>query len=176
MATISEVLNDVHSLNEIYERFINLLKVDHKGCWLYRTPAKSGYANFGINKRKSYRAHRFSYEIHKGAIPDGMHIDHLCSVKNCCNPDHLEIVTPKENTRRAWERGEAKTHPKEIQIRAGRIANAAAVAKKLAMTHCKKGHPYDDENTIIVPTGGRDCRECRKIRCKKWYERSRCQQ
>jgi hypothetical protein len=158
---------DVDQISEqgrIYERFINLLSIHTSGCWLYRTPAKSGYANFGINKKVAFRAHRFSYEVHKGPIPDGLHIDHLCSVKNCCNPDHLEAVTPKENTRRAWERGEAKLHAPDVQRRAGRIANAAAVKAKLARTHCKRGHEYTPENTHIMKCGGRDCKVCRKLR------------
>lgn len=173
MGTVLEIINEK---NSIYERFIKLLTIDSNDCWLYRTPAKNGYANFGVTKKKSYRAHRFSYQIHKGEIPEGLHIDHLCSVKNCCNPDHLEIVTPKENTRRAWQRGEAKKHPTEIALRAGRIGNAAAVAKKLAMTHCKKGHEYSLENTLNRSSGGRDCKQCMKIRSQKWYERKRCQQ
>lgn len=176
MATIKAVIDDINGLNGLYQRFINLLSVDAQGCWLFRTKAKNGYSTFGIDKKTPVRAHRFSYKIHKGEIPEGLHIDHLCSVKNCCNPDHLEAVTPQENTRRAWERGEAKTHAKDVQIRAGRIANAAAVARKLAMTHCKKGHPYSDENTYIIKTGGRDCKICRKARGRKFYEKKKCQQ
>jgi hypothetical protein len=167
-------LGVIDKANAIYERFINLLTVDRNGCWLYRTPAKSGYANFGINKKLAVRAHRFSYQAHKGDIPAGMQIDHLCSVKNCCNPDHLEAVTPKENTRRAWERGEAKKHPPEIALRAGRIGNAAAVRKKLAQTRCKRGHEYSEENTIKLPKGGRDCRRCQKLRARRAYERRKC--
>lgn len=164
MGTVLEVINEE---NSIYERFIKLLTIDSNGCWLYRTPAKSGYANFGITRHKGYRAHRFSYQIHRGKITEGLHIDHLCSVKNCCNPDHLEAVTPKENTRRAWQRGEAKCHSHEIQLKAGRIGNAAAVAKKLAMTHCKKGHEYSVENTYVKKGGGRDCKACQRDRYYK---------
>lgn len=160
----------------ILERFLNLLKIDANGCWLFRSPSKRGYANFGITKRFAVRAHRYAYEMYKGPIPTGLHIDHLCSVKNCCNPDHLEAVTPKENTRRAWARGEAKAHPREVCLRAGRIGNAAAAKKKLAATHCKRGHPYSPENTILIKKGGRDCKACRKIRGKNWYEKNKCQQ
>jgi hypothetical protein len=173
MGTVKTVIDDINGLNSVYQRFINLLSIDAKGCWLFRTQAKNGYSTFGINKKTPVKAHRFSYKMHKGEIPEGLHIDHLCSVKNCCNPDHLEAVTPKENTRRAWERGEAKAHPKEVCLRAGRIGNAAAVAKKLAMTHCKKGHPYSEENTYRPKKGGRDCRACSKLRYhrrKSWQQ------
>lgn len=168
MATISELINEFCELSKENERFINLLSIDSNDCWLFRTVSKSGYSNFGINKKKAVRAHRYAYELYKGKIPEGLEIDHLCSVKNCCNPEHLEAVTAKENTRRAWQRGDAKIHPKHIRLRAGRIANAAAVAKKLAMTHCKKGgHPYDEANTIWRKKGGRECRACQK----EYYQR-----
>lgn len=160
--------------NEVYERFINLLNIDSNGCWLYRTPAKSGYANFGITKKKGYRAHRFSYEIHKGKIDPGLQIDHLCSVKNCCNPDHLEAVTAKENVHRAWERGDAKPLPREIALKNGRIGNAAAAQEKRDRTHCKRGHLFNEENTI-KRNGGRHCKQCQKIRNKKFCEKRKCQ-
>ena len=53
-------------------------------------------------------AHRASYELAKGPIPDGMHLDHLCRVTCCINPDHLEPVTNRENARR----GQAGDHMK----------------------------------------------------------------
>lgn len=46
-------------------------------------------------------AHCFSYELHKGPIPAGYEVDHLCLIGRCVNPDHLEAVTPAENKRRA---------------------------------------------------------------------------
>lgn len=74
------------------------------GCWLW-TGALSddGYGQFQLGCRRVI-AHRFAYELCVGPIPDGLHIDHVyangCRYRNCVNPNHLEPVTPKENTRR----------------------------------------------------------------------------
>lgn len=71
------------------------------GCWLWfgRLTGK-GYG--ATNKDGRYiNAHRASYELVKGPIPDGLEIDHLCRVRCCVNPDHLEAVTHAENLRRA---------------------------------------------------------------------------
>ena len=70
------------------------------GCWLW-TAARSGrdgqYGNFGVGYPKQMLAHRWSYENAHGPIPDGMQIDHICRVTLCVNPDHLRVVTNKQN-------------------------------------------------------------------------------
>lgn len=57
----------------------------------------AGYGKFG----RSGRSHRWAYEFEHGPIPAGLVIDHLCENKGCCNPEHLEAVSPGENSRRA---------------------------------------------------------------------------
>lgn len=69
-------------------------------CWIWNgAPKNHGYCMVGEASRRRY-AHRVIYERFLGAIPDGLHIDHLCRVRNCVNPAHLEPVTIAENNRR----------------------------------------------------------------------------
>ena len=88
-------------------------------CWLwdaYRT--KHGYGQFN-RKGTVYYAHRYSYEVAKGPIPDGLTLDHLCKNQHCVNPDHLEPVTLRENLRRA---GSIKLKPSDVEEIRRRIA------------------------------------------------------
>ncbi len=72
-------------------------------CWLWTsTITGNGYGHYSI-KRVKVGAHRFAYELMVGPIPQGLTIDHLCRVKACVNPDHLEPVTQAENNRRGIE-------------------------------------------------------------------------
>ena len=68
-----------------------------ESCWLW-TGAKTaeGYGEIKIDRRMHY-THRWAYEFCVGPIPEGLTIDHLCRVRHCMNPDHLEVVTRKEN-------------------------------------------------------------------------------
>ena len=76
--------------------------VELDGCWIFTGAAGSrGYGSVaGGRKGLSELAHRVAYRFAYGAIPDGMTIDHLCRVKRCVNPAHLEAVTRSENSRR----------------------------------------------------------------------------
>lgn len=78
--------------------------VDAGNCWLWKRALRNGYGNFCINRVSTY-AHRFAYEQTHGAIPDGMQILHRCNEKRCCNPAHLRVGTPAENTRDAYADG-----------------------------------------------------------------------
>lgn len=83
------------------ERF--WLKVDKtQTCWLWTARLdKDGYGQFQRNG-DAQRAHRIAYEWEHGPVPAGLQLDHLCRVKNCVRPDHLELVTVQENIRRMY--------------------------------------------------------------------------
>lgn len=73
---------------------------DDNGCWIWPgVPGLNGYARLSIGDQLQY-AHRVSYEHYVGPIPDELTIDHLCRVRMCINPEHLEPVTRAENARR----------------------------------------------------------------------------
>lgn len=134
--------------NSVRTRFDRKFILDQSGCWIWHAAIGSrGYGYFGI-KKKILLAHRVSWMIHKGEIPEGMHLDHLCGRKGCVNPDHLEPVSQAENNRRTCLRG------------------GSGNSKK---THCPKGHEYNEENTRVYQ-GRRFCRLCkieREASCRK---------
>lgn len=117
-------------------------------CWLWTAATARGYGKFSFgtlaNPSRMVHAHRFSYELLVGPIPDGLELDHLCRVKLCVNPAHLEPVTHQENTRRA-------------------PSNSAAL---LARTHCVNGHLWDAANTR-TQRGWRLCRACGRERSRR---------
>lgn len=118
----------------------------NSGCWLWDSNTLwNGYGTLTdmTHKNRSVLAHRFSYELHKGPIPKGLRIDHLCRVRGCVNPAHLEAVTHQENCRRG-------------------IAGQVNGARVRAKTHCPKGHPYNGENLYVSPRGTRHCKTCRR--------------
>lgn len=69
-------------------------------CWVWKLrPYARGYGRYWTTERV-WQAHRYSWELHHGPIPDGLDLDHLCRNRPCVNPDHLEPVTRRENLRR----------------------------------------------------------------------------
>lgn len=73
-------------------------------CWLWTGAVNdSGYGAIWDGYRLVY-AHRLSYEMHGGAIPEGLDLDHLCGNRVCVRPEHLEPVPHRLNVQRAWAR------------------------------------------------------------------------
>lgn len=144
---------------EIQNRIYNNISPEPmSGCWLWTSNiSKAGYARLSVNNRRQY-VHRLSYEEFVGPIPDGLQIDHLCRVRCCVNPDHLEPVTHLENIRRGVWIDACRERSKRIYDE---------------MTHCINGHPLNEENTRYQPDkrrkGGikRYCIACRRLyRCQ----------
>jgi hypothetical protein len=132
------------------ERFFNKIEpIPWSGCWVWVAATDScGYGKFNIDGR-IVGAHRVSYEFHKGPIPYGLELDHLCRIPSCVNPIHLEAVTHKENVRRGESRGQYNK----------------------TKTHCPQGHEYTKENTYLwekknKKDKGKDNRYGKSRQCK----------
>lgn len=116
--------------------------VDNNGwdCWKWTGGLKdNGYSNVYLGNRRQMSGHRLSYQLMIGDIPDGLDLDHLCRLRSCINPYHLEPVTRRVNTLRS-----------PIGI----------AASKAAQTECIHGHAFTAENTIRNRNGTRKCRRC----------------
>lgn len=121
----------------------------NSGCWLWTgSLVNNGYSQFRYDD-KTILAHRLSYEKYIGPIPKGLVIDHLCRVRCCVNPSHMEAVTQRTNVKRG-------------------VGPSLIRKFHLSKTHCPSGHPYDQENTYIDSSGHRVCKKCRNISQNKY--------
>lgn len=136
-------------MTALIDRFIEKYDVTDE-CWLWTGAIdKAGYGRIGRGSYEVLYAHRVAWELAVGPIPEGMHIDHLCRVRNCVNPDHLEVVTNRENA----------------------LRGLAPTAQNAAKTHCLNGHEFVPENTRIRVRPGDTERVC--IACAKERDRKR---
>lgn len=133
------------------ERIKSRVSIQDRGhtspCWIStRSGNGDGYTKLTF-AGKTYATHRFAYEVFVGPIPAGLVIDHLCSQRACCNPDHLEPVTMREN----GMRGDTPQ------------------ARNAAKTHCTEGHPLAPENLIPsnLKQGRRACLTCHRARMQR---------
>lgn len=104
---------------------------------------ENGYGTFYDSKMKF--SHRVSYEHWNGKIPNGLQINHICRNRSCCNPQHLEAVTQKENI----------------------LCGSGISAINSKKTHCKREHELTIENVNITVNGSRSCKKCESIRSMK---------
>lgn len=130
------------------EDFWSKVEKTESGCWLWVGKVdKDGYGTIHYGKYR--RAHRLSYELLKGNIPEGLVIDHLCRNRACVNPTHLEPVTNHENLMRG----------------------STIAANNLQKTHCRNGHLLAGDNLDRGKQnkGWRLCKTCRREYDRKWY-------
>lgn len=113
-------------------RFWAKISIDNNGCWVW-TAASNGAGYGRWNQSGSLRyPHRVTAELEYGEST--LQVDHVCRVRACCNPDHLEYVTNRENSIRG----------------------------KALITHCPKGHEYSEDNTLMRNDTHRHCRACKR--------------
>ena len=131
----------------IKHRLLRRMVIDPiRGCWLWvGALGPDGYGKMTHRNNIVLAVHRVAYMEYKGDIPKGMQVDHLCFVRNCFNPEHLEAVTPKENSIRA----------------------------KARLTHCQNGHPYVSDNIRMDTRGHRVCKSCARNAQRKQREKNR---
>jgi hypothetical protein len=136
-------------------RFRQKIVVSEQGCWLWEAGKKPGgygvYTTGTRQTKKTWNAHIYAFEFFYGPVPDGLELDHLCRIRHCVNPEHLEAVTRKINLRR----GNGFT------------------GQKARQTACINGHPFTDANTYIRTNGTRCCRRCRNYRAQRAHHKTR---
>jgi len=122
-------------------RITKRLTVVEDGCWLWNGPlTPNGYATFRVHRGGGQVVvHRALYEHYVGPIPEGLQADHLCRVRRCCNPAHLELVSPSTNTERQDHANRRKTT-------------------------CVNGHDLTDASNVRLRRGRRECLACDRAR------------
>lgn len=139
---------DAHLIARLHKRII---PVPESGCQIWEGGlTANGYAYFNRGTGRERLVHRIMYVYAKGEIPKGLQLDHLCRVRCCVNPDHLQAVTSRENTLRG-------------------IGLSAINARK---THCKNGHPFLPEEAEYRQKNHR-CRVCKTEVNKKFYKENK---
>jgi hypothetical protein len=136
----------VHATDaELIERIKSKVHVSETGCWVYPGSLNGGgYCQASFNGKK-YMVHRFMYELTYGMkINPKLVVCHECDNPRCCNPEHLWIGTEKQNMRDAADKRRWSRQRK---------------------THCKRGHEYTPETSVIRIQRGRPARNC--LLCNK---------
>lgn len=132
-----------------YDRVMTRVSKESNGCWLWTGPLLRGYGRIFVRRDIGRRqVHRIVWEHLRGEIAPGLQLDHLCRHRHCVNPEHLEPVTPRENT----------------------LRSEAFTAKNAQKTSCSRGHPFTPENTYRWRQG-RCCRICLRATQRRWVDK-----
>lgn len=128
-------------LEQLPERLSSKIAIeDESGCWLWLASLRDGYGQ--VRSGSTVRsAHVVVYELLVGAVDVGMELDHLCRVRHCVNPVHLEQVVHRTNV----------------------LRGDAAAASNARKTHCVRGHELIDAN-VYVYGRHRTCKQCLRVR------------
>ena len=127
------------------------------GCWEWRGSKRTNGYGYFVTARKKHQAHRLSYALTSGNIPDGMLACHHCDNKACVNPAHLFIGTVRDNAQ-------------------DMIAKGRKPVTRFPQEACARGHKFEGHNIILtVQNGkrGRKCRTCaRAVWRASWHRRA----
>lgn len=138
-----EWTRETKSWDQVLERIYEKIEpVPESGCWIWlgATKGEEEYGRIYIGKQR-FTLHKLMYELLVGPVPDGLVLDHLCRVRCCINPYHLEPVTDAVNIYRGKAPG----------------------IIRMGSAHCVKGHPWDGKNTRVHGER-RFCRSCERER------------
>lgn len=132
-------------------------------CWLFTGARfKSGYGSISPDapdKAHAVYAHRAAWMVYRGPIPEGTLVCHTCDNPPCCNPDHLFLGTKSTNALDMMAKGRGE-HVRKAQ--------AGVAKRRREATHCRRGHPFTEENTrryvSVRGTPARACRTCIRLR------------
>ncbi len=131
-----------------FRKFMGKVDKNIDDCWWWKgcIDKRDGYGRFYSGQDFPNTAYGFAYLYFKGVVPKGLVIDHTCRNRACVNPDHLRVVTNKENV----------------------LCGEGLTAKFARATKCGRGHEMNEENTYIRPDGHRSCKECQRTRSRDY--------
>ena len=118
-------------------------------CWLWTaaTNKDTGYGVFNVGNHRTAHAHKLAYLNLVGPVPPGLEIDHVCRVRRCVNPAHMQAVTHRTND----------------------LRGTSIMAENARKTHCVHGHPFAGDNlrVRVRVTRGRILEERVCVTCNK---------